>query len=196
MCNESWLDAFKSNRGWRRKQSTNNWVSLKKKMKFCNKKLYWSVRINPPQIRISEVRPREVHKRLLETVDGPERKRQKTDDTAPGPSGLQPIPEEPNNEYQAVRPRRQVNLQDFPMVQIEHINNIQKDTVPLRRLSLRGYSKITDTALQYIKNLDLEVLDLTYTNVSVKAIEDYLVEHPSCRIVHEQFCTCPTNLHF
>lgn len=62
--------------------------------------------------------------------------------------------------------------------------------VSLRCLSLRGYKRITDTTLYYIKHLNLELLDLTYTSVTKGGIENFLIENPNCRIIHQNYCRC------
>ncbi|XP_044260930.1 uncharacterized protein LOC123008928 [Tribolium madens] len=163
------------------------------------------IRLNPRQVNVRQCRPqevpREVRKRFSENSDGPEQKKQKGDEASPGPSGLQPIPEEVNDDRAPTPPRepyyRRVYFRGCPVIQIENLDEVKKDfSVPLKRLSLRGYKKITNTALHYIKDLELELLDVTYTNVTKDAIESYLVDHPSCRVLHERFCTCPPNLHF
>ncbi|RZC42208.1 uncharacterized protein BDFB_004316 [Asbolus verrucosus] len=188
------------------------------------------VNINPPNgpgVPIREAST-EIRKRLLGIKDEPETKKLKTDteEPVPGPSGLNNVRPEINDEsdssdiddyypYMERPPTphpdvavnnppneksdeyRRIYFRDSPVVRIESLENLGKDNkVPLRRLSLRGYNKITNTALTYIKDVDLQLLDLTYTNVSVEGIDNYLVEHPACRIVHELYCVCPTNLHF
>ncbi|EFA05610.1 uncharacterized protein LOC656609 [Tribolium castaneum] len=167
------------------------------------------IRLNPRQVNVRQFRvqevPREIRKRFTETSEGPQQKKPKADEALPGPSGLQPIPEEVNesdNERAPSPPQeppyyRRVFFRGCPVIQIENLDEVKKDfSVPLKRLSLRGYKKITNTALHYIKDLELELLDVTYTSITKDAIENYLVEHPSCRVLHEQFCTCPPNLHF
>ncbi|XP_030757286.1 uncharacterized protein LOC115883118 isoform X3 [Sitophilus oryzae] len=62
--------------------------------------------------------------------------------------------------------------------------------VSIRRLSLRGYRGITNTTLELIKNINLSLLDVTYTSVTKAAIEEYLIFNPNCRVVHENFCVC------
>lgn len=113
---------------------------------------------------------------------------------------LPPAPYVPvlaNNEH--VQQHEHFGIRDLPIFRIVNRVNVggrAENMVPLRRLSLRGYKNITDTALTYIKHLDLELLDLTYTSVSVNGINNFLVDHPVCRVVHEEFCSCPPNLHF
>lgn len=60
----------------------------------------------------------------------------------------------------------------------------------LHRLSLRGYRKITDRGLEYLKHLNMELLDLTYTTVTKEGIENFLVNNPNCRIIHPLYCVC------
>lgn len=62
--------------------------------------------------------------------------------------------------------------------------------ISLRCLSLRGYRRITDTTLNYIKHLNLELLDLTYTSVTREGIEKFLLENLNCRIIHQNYCRC------
>lgn len=87
-------------------------------------------------------------------------------------------------------------------VRRRHVRIMQPDIerdiieVPLKRLSLRGYKGITDATLHYLHGLTLTLLDLTYTNVTVKGIRNYLAYHPNCRIIHERFCKCRPKLHF
>lgn len=119
--------------------------------------------------------------------DEPPNKRRRTNDDNAGPSGLNAPPE----PIHLNPPERILHL---PAVHIEHLNDAQKDIkVPLRRLSLRGFNRITNYTLRCINNLDLDILDLTYTSVTVDGIKTYLKSHPLCRIVHEQFCTCLIN---
>lgn len=60
----------------------------------------------------------------------------------------------------------------------------------LQRLSLRGYRKITDRGLEYLKHLNMDLLDLTYTTVTKDGIENFLVTNPNCRIIHPLYCVC------
>ncbi|KAJ8951131.1 hypothetical protein NQ318_021575 [Aromia moschata] len=69
-------------------------------------------------------------------------------------------------------------------------NKFEKKKLALRRLSLRGFRRITNRALDYIKHLNLELLDLTYTSVTEDAIEAFLISNPNCRIVHPAYCVC------
>lgn len=62
--------------------------------------------------------------------------------------------------------------------------------VPLRQLSLRGFSKVTDHSLKYLEKLNLDLLDLTYTGVTREGIEHFLIENPNCRIIHPNYCIC------
>ncbi|XP_018565959.1 uncharacterized protein LOC108906990 [Anoplophora glabripennis] len=60
----------------------------------------------------------------------------------------------------------------------------------LRRLSLRGFRRITNVALDYIKNLKLDLIDLTYTSVTKEGIENFLAYNPNCRVIHPLYCIC------
>ncbi|CAG9770240.1 unnamed protein product [Ceutorhynchus assimilis] len=60
----------------------------------------------------------------------------------------------------------------------------------LRRLSLRGYRAITDEALISIRNLNLDLLDVTYTRVTKEGISNFLVWNPNCRVLHPDYCVC------
>ena len=132
-----------------------------------------------------------------------------------GPSGLNPSHSDSETDEPPVKGQRpptphpdagmnspenvvyKIVFEDAPIVHIENIRDVNKNMkVSLRRLSLRGHKKITNTTLQYIADLDLDLLDLTYTSVTYDAIQKYLQSHPLCRIVHERFCTCLPNLHF
>ncbi|XP_028132883.1 uncharacterized protein LOC114328267 isoform X2 [Diabrotica virgifera virgifera] len=101
---------------------------------------------------------------------------------------------------EAGRPHIEINPTG-PRVQIRCINFPREDNdrwkikwkIPLRRLSLRGYKKISDNTLNYLKNLDIELIDLTYTSVSQKGIENFLVHNPNCRVIHPLYCVCKPN---
>ncbi|XP_072381608.1 uncharacterized protein [Diabrotica undecimpunctata] len=101
---------------------------------------------------------------------------------------------------EAGRPQIEINPTG-PRVQIRCINFPREDNdrwkikwkIPLRRLSLRGYKKISDNTLNYLKNLDIELIDLTYTSVSQKGIENFLVHNPNCRVIHPLYCVCKPN---
>ncbi|CAH0549656.1 unnamed protein product [Brassicogethes aeneus] len=73
---------------------------------------------------------------------------------------------------------------------------VPEKKIPLKRLSLRGYLKITDKILTCIKDLSLDLLDLTYTQCTVEGINNFLSYNPNCRIVHNKFCTCKPSLPF
>ncbi|XP_074041955.1 uncharacterized protein isoform X2 [Leptinotarsa decemlineata] len=74
---------------------------------------------------------------------------------------------------------------------IEHLDRgHQKRKICLRRLSLRGYRRVTDITLGYLANLEIELIDLTFTSVTKKGIENFLVHNPNCRVVHPLYCTC------
>lgn len=62
--------------------------------------------------------------------------------------------------------------------------------VSIRRLSLRGYRRITDVTLYCLKHLNLELLDLTYTDVTKSGIEHFLSDNPNCRVIHHYYCRC------
>ncbi|XP_057653482.1 uncharacterized protein LOC130892240 [Diorhabda carinulata] len=62
--------------------------------------------------------------------------------------------------------------------------------IPLRRLSLRGYKNISDSTLSHLKNLDIELIDLTYTSVTKVGIDNFLVHNPNCRVIHPLYCVC------
>lgn len=73
-----------------------------------------------------------------------------------------------------------------------HCNHakLPKKETPLRRLSLRGFHRVTDVGLSYLQDLDLELLDLTYTGVTQAGIEKFLIDNPNCRIIHQKYCVC------
>ncbi|XP_050305403.1 uncharacterized protein LOC126742683 isoform X2 [Anthonomus grandis grandis] len=66
----------------------------------------------------------------------------------------------------------------------------QEERIKLRRLSLRGYRGITDQCLRNLSNLNLSLLDVTYTGVTKEGIEQFLTVNPNCRVVHPSFCRC------
>ncbi|CAG9861193.1 unnamed protein product [Phyllotreta striolata] len=80
---------------------------------------------------------------------------------------------------------------EFQILQFQDIpDSVKKCKIPLKRLSLRGYKKVTDFTLNYIKNLDIELIDLTYTSVTKRGIENFLVHNPNCRVIHPFYCIC------
>ncbi|VEN49723.1 unnamed protein product [Callosobruchus maculatus] len=62
--------------------------------------------------------------------------------------------------------------------------------ISLRRISLRGYNKVTNMALLYLRYLQIELLDLTYTSVTKQEIENFLLYNPNCRVIHPMYCVC------
>ncbi|KAF7271814.1 uncharacterized protein LOC143193807 [Rhynchophorus ferrugineus] len=70
----------------------------------------------------------------------------------------------------------------------------KRQKVNLRRLSLRGYRQISDVALDFLKTINLDLLDVTYTGVTKEAILDFLSSNPNCRVVHEDFCVCKPHI--
>lgn len=62
--------------------------------------------------------------------------------------------------------------------------------IKLRRLSLRGYKEITNDALVCIQNLNLDLLDVTYTKVTKEGISKFLNLNPNCRVIHPSYCVC------
>lgn len=66
----------------------------------------------------------------------------------------------------------------------------------LNRLSLRGFPRITDASLHYLKDIHLDLLDVTYTNVTAQGVRDFMMIHPDCRVIHESACICGPRMHF
>lgn len=66
----------------------------------------------------------------------------------------------------------------------------------LNSLSLRGYPGVTDSCLEYLKEINLELLDVSYTNVTARGVRNYMMVHPNCRVIHESACTCGPRMHF
>ncbi|KAF5291797.1 hypothetical protein FQA39_LY14285 [Lamprigera yunnana] len=66
----------------------------------------------------------------------------------------------------------------------------------IRELSFRGFSHITDFTLTCLRNLDLDLLDVTDTKVTVAGIENFMRSNPNCRLIHESTCRCRPTLHF
>nr|CAI5848163.1 unnamed protein product [Callosobruchus analis] len=75
--------------------------------------------------------------------------------------------------FGGVRPLPPMQLQQ-DLMQIPH-------KISLRRLSLRGYKKVTKMALLYLRYLQIELLDLTYTSITKQEIENFLLYNPNCR---------------
>ncbi|ENN77609.1 hypothetical protein D910_07589 [Dendroctonus ponderosae] len=105
--------------------------------------------------------------------------------------------DEPAEAFQ----RFPLNAVDIPIIRLpayqlqqDRIVMIKKDKLKLRKLSLRGYRKITDSALKYIQNLSLDLLDVTYTGVTREGIESFLNLNPNCRVLHQDYCICKPNI--
>lgn len=106
-------------------------------------------------------------------------------------------PPTPHPDMEPLEPIEYNDHRDFEFLQQFALRDREtKLQVPLRRLSLRGYNAITDISLNYINQLELELLDLTYTDITENAINLYLIDNPKCRVIHEKFCVCQPNLHF
>ncbi|GJQ75392.1 hypothetical protein Trydic_g23567 [Trypoxylus dichotomus] len=71
-----------------------------------------------------------------------------------------------------------------------------KTKTAIRKLSLRGYQKINDSSLEYLKTLKLDLLDVTRTSVSRGAVLRFIRQNPTCRVLHESACTCLPNMYF
>ncbi|KAJ8976594.1 hypothetical protein NQ317_005784 [Molorchus minor] len=105
------------------------------------------------------------------------------------------------NNLVCLEPRRQpavINLRNrhlrrFINPLYERDENAPKKKLQLHRLSLRGSKRITDAALHYIKNLNIDLLDLTYTSVTKRGIQYFLNSNPNCRIIHPSYCVCKPN---
>ncbi|KAK9874381.1 hypothetical protein WA026_002728 [Henosepilachna vigintioctopunctata] len=89
--------------------------------------------------------------------------------------------------------------QDVELVNLNMNVNMNRNRpyqLSLKRLSFRGYTKVTDLTLSSIEHLNLELLDLTYTRVTKRGILTFLRVNPNCRVLHKEFCICKPNLHF
>lgn len=71
-----------------------------------------------------------------------------------------------------------------------------KTRTAIKKLSLRGFGRITDCTLDYLNALKLDLLDVTRTGVSVGAVANFIRQNPMCRVLHESACTCLPNMHF
>ncbi|KAJ8916050.1 hypothetical protein NQ315_010918 [Exocentrus adspersus] len=88
----------------------------------------------------------------------------------------------PRTAIITIRNRERSRYVNPLFVQIEN-KHIKKKS-RLRRLSLRGFRRITNLALDYVKNLKLDLIDLTYTSVTKEGIENFLAYNPNCRVIH------------
>ncbi|XP_071052630.1 uncharacterized protein [Onthophagus taurus] len=68
--------------------------------------------------------------------------------------------------------------------------------VSLKKLSLRGCYGVTDKALDYVKHLNLSLLDVTGTNVTAEGVRNFMLNNFDCRVIHESMCTCRPKMHF
>ncbi|KAK5638148.1 hypothetical protein RI129_012443 [Pyrocoelia pectoralis] len=66
----------------------------------------------------------------------------------------------------------------------------------IKEISFRGCILITDVALKHLRHLELDLLDITGTNITQKAVEEFMTYNPRCWVIHESVCVCRPNLHF
>lgn len=76
------------------------------------------------------------------------------------------------------------------------LNSNNKSQVEIRKLSFRGYRTVDDSCLDAVKHLNLDLLDVTQTSVTNKALHRFMLSNPQCRLVHENACVCEPRLHF
>lgn len=80
-------------------------------------------------------------------------------------------------------------------------NNIVLQALPrdiptnIKELSLRGYL-VTDKTLVALKEMDLDLLDVTNTKVTITGVQQFMMSNPQCRLIHESACVCRPRLHF
>lgn len=110
------------------------------------------------------------------------------------------LPSSPEAEQQEEEPRaeeaEEIENRPDPYLRICFRAPDLKARCRLNRLSLRGYPNITDAALNYLKDIHLELLDVSYTNVTAKGVRDFMLVHPNCRVIHESACICGPRMHF
>lgn len=99
------------------------------------------------------------------------------------------------NVYEGVgnleNPRSRNNLRNL----IIHLNETVS-TSNIKELSLRGYEDVTNDSLLYLKSLELELLDVTGTNVTLSGLRKFMLSNPLCRVLHKFACVCKPSLHF
>ena len=66
----------------------------------------------------------------------------------------------------------------------------------IRELSFRGYSHITDASLMQLRDLELDLLDVTGTSITEQGAQQFISYNPQCWFIHESQCVCRPNLHF
>ncbi|KAK4877953.1 hypothetical protein RN001_010459 [Aquatica leii] len=79
---------------------------------------------------------------------------------------------------------------------ISHVDVPKECTTVLKELSLRGYTHVTDLTLMVLKDLDLELLDVTGTNITTEGAQQFMTYNPQCWLIHESACICRPSLHF
>lgn len=72
----------------------------------------------------------------------------------------------------------------------------RKHEIQLKKLSLRGFSRITDETLRNLNDLELELLDVTHTGVTNRGVRNYILSHPHTRVIHESACVCGPRMEF
>ncbi|XP_071053300.1 uncharacterized protein [Onthophagus taurus] len=72
----------------------------------------------------------------------------------------------------------------------------KQNDVSLKKLSLRGCDGVTNKTLEFLKHLNLLLLDITGTKVTEEGIQKFALENVDCRIIHETMCRCRPKLHF
>lgn len=94
-------------------------------------------------------------------------------------------------------PPRPVDLMQVPQhLRITMRQEDNKIRSCMKRLSLRGFPRITDSSLEYLSKLKLELLDVQHTNVTAEGVRFFMLAHPECRVVHDSACVCGPNMHF
>ncbi|CAH1976934.1 unnamed protein product [Acanthoscelides obtectus] len=100
------------------------------------------------------------------------------------------IGEPQETERDSVRVKQVEDHQYPPIEQRFRYDGWPSPKISLRRISLRGYKKVTHFALLYLRYLQIELIDLTYTSVTKREIENFLLYNPNCRVIHPMYCVC------
>lgn len=66
----------------------------------------------------------------------------------------------------------------------------------LKEISFRGCVFITDVCLINLRHLELDLLDITGTNITREAVQEFINCNPQCWVIHDSVCVCRPSLHF
>ncbi|KAB0800649.1 hypothetical protein PPYR_06389 [Photinus pyralis] len=73
---------------------------------------------------------------------------------------------------------------------------IKKQPSFLKEISFRGSVLITDASLVHLRHLELDLLDVTGTNITREGVQEFMKCNPQCWVIHESVCVCRPSLHF